>query len=643
MTGGTPVHRNMNDRFRHLLRRHFGLARAAQAALAVVLALVLAGPALSAVSRAAPVASFTFSPSDPVQGEPVRFTSTSTDPDNDIDRTRWDLDNDGSFDDGSSTTVTRAYTCSSSTSSCSKTVRLRVEDEDENVRTTSRTFTVRPNAAPVASFTSDPESPETGEQVTFTSTSSDPDGRPLTHRWDTDNDGSFDDGTGSQATRSYPNNETRTVRLQVTDSGGSVQTATRSITIRNRKPVASFNVSATEVDTGQSIQFTSTSTDPDGTVTARDWDFNGDGVTDATGSSVSRSFADNGTPTVTLKVTDNDGDSSTASRQVTIRNRPPVAGFNLSAREFDTGDAVQFTSTSSDPDGTVSSTEWDFDGDGATDATGSSVSHSFSDDRTWTVTLKVTDDDGASRSTSNEVTARNRPPRASFDWSPEQPVTGEEVVFTSTSNDPDDEIEEYEWDLDGDGQFNDGDGPQARRSFGEPGTYTVGLRVTDDDGKSSAAFETIEVAPRPPPPPQNPAGPAPGTSPGTGNALGGLIAPFPSVRIRGVTTVTGARIDLLRVRTPGGTRVLVRCKGRDCPWRRRLLRARFGANVVRVLRVPGFKRRRVRAGTVIEVFVIARGRIGKYTRFRIRRLNMAPVRVDRCTARGVARVRRCPA
>jgi large repetitive protein len=642
MTGGTSVHWNVNDLFRQLIRRHLGLARAAQAALAVVLALVIAGPAASAVSRAAPVASFTFSPSDPVQGEPVRFTSTSTDPDNDIDRTRWDLDNDGSFDDGSSTTVTRSYTCSSATSSCSQTVRLRVEDEDENVRTASRTFTVTPNSPPVAAFSANPESPETSEQFTLTSTSSDPDGRPVVERWDTNNNGSYTDATGRQITLSFPDNGVRRIGLQVTDSGGLVRTTFLDITIRNRKPVASFNVSATEIDTGESIQFTSTSTDPDGTVSQREWDFNGDGVTDATGNSVSRTFADNGTPTITLKVTDNDGDSSTASRQVTVRNRPPVAGFNLSAGEVDTGEPVQFTSTSSDPDGTVSSTEWDFDGDGATDATGSSVSHSFSDDRTWTVTLKVTDDDGASRSTSREVTARNRPPRASFDWSPDEPVTGEEVVFTSTSNDPDDEIEEYEWDLDGDGDFNDGDGPEARRSFGEPGTYTVGLRVRDDNGRTSAAFETIEVAPRPAPPPQNPSGPAPAPGTGTDNALGGLISPFPSVRIRGVTTVTGARIDLLSVRTPGGTRVLVRCKGRDCPWRRRLLRARFGANVVRVLRVPGFKRRRVRAGTVIEVFVIARGRIGKYTRFRIRRLNMGPIRVDRCTARGVARVRRCP-
>jgi PKD repeat protein len=628
------------NRLARRLRRRSLVACSVQATLAALVGTTI----LAAVAWAAPpVASFTFSPSDPVVGERMTFTSTSTDPDNDINRTRWDFDADGSFsdDDIEGTTVTRTYSTTGL-----KRVGVEVRDNSGTRRTAYREFTVKANTPPVASFTASPESPLTGEQVTFTSSSSDPDGRTLTHRWDTDNDGSFDDGTGSQATRSFPDNGIRTVRLQVTDSGGMQDTEVRQITVRNRPPNASFNVSATEVDTGVPIQFTSTSTDPDGNVSQRAWDLDGDGqFNDGNGNSVTRSFPENGARTITLKVTDNDGDSSTASREVTIRNRPPVAAFNQSAGEVDTGDPVQFTSTSSDPDGTVASSEWDFDGDGFTDATGSSVSHSFNDDRTWAVTLTVTDDDNESRSTSRQVTARNRPPRASFAWSPAAPVTGEQVTFTSTSSDPDDQIEEYEWDLDGDGQFNDGDGPQASRSFGEPGTYTVGLRVTDDDGRTSAAFETIEVSPRPAPQGQNPPGSGPGSAPGSGtpNALGPrLISPFPSVRIRGVTTTTGARIDLLSVRTPGGTRILVRCKGRDCPWRRRLMRARYDANRVRALRVPGFRGRRVRAGTVIELFVIGRGMIGKYTRFRIRAVK-PPLRVDRCTAAGVARAQRCPA
>ena len=63
---------------------------------------------------------------------------------------------------------------------------------------------------------------------------------------------------------------------------------------------------------------------------------------------------------------------------------------------------------------------------------------------------------------------------------------------------------------------------------------------------------------------------------------------------------------------------------------------------MRTLRLPGFKRRNVRAGTVIQIFVIDNGVVGKYTRFVIRRGLRAPKRVDRCTVPGRFRARRCP-
>ena len=39
--------------------------------------------------------------------------------------------------------------------------------------------------------------------MTFTSTSTDPDGLVTDVAWDTDNDGSFDDGTDMEAERTY--------------------------------------------------------------------------------------------------------------------------------------------------------------------------------------------------------------------------------------------------------------------------------------------------------------------------------------------------------------------------------------------------------------------------------------------------------
>ena len=41
---------------------------------------------------------------------------------------------------------------------------------------------------------------------------------------------------------------TKTVTLRVTDSGGSVRTVSHDVTVSNRSPVASFGMSATDVD-----------------------------------------------------------------------------------------------------------------------------------------------------------------------------------------------------------------------------------------------------------------------------------------------------------------------------------------------------------------------------------------------------------
>src|SRR5213075_2502708 len=109
------------------------------------------------------------------------------------------------------------------------------------------------------------------------------------------------------------------------------------------------------VATGTPVTFTSTSTDSDG-VASQAWDLDNDGqFDDGTGLSVSTSFSKAGSYTVRLKVTDNKGASSVASRIVTVTNRPPVASFTSVPASPSTGDAITFTSTSSDPDGSVAS------------------------------------------------------------------------------------------------------------------------------------------------------------------------------------------------------------------------------------------------------------------------------------------------
>ena len=80
----------------------------------------------------------------------------------------------------------------------------------------------------------------------------------------------------------------------------------------NAPPVANFTSSVS----GLTANFTDTSTDSNGTIASRSWNF-GDGAT-STATNPSRTYAAAGTYTVALTVTDNGGASNTINRSVTV-------------------------------------------------------------------------------------------------------------------------------------------------------------------------------------------------------------------------------------------------------------------------------------------------------------------------------------
>lgn len=83
-------------------------------------------------------------------------------------------------------------------------------------------------------------------------------------------------------------------------------------------------------------------------------------------------------------------------------NQPPVASFSFSPASPSVSEWVRFDATSSDDtDGPVVSYSWNF-GDGSTDS-GMMVYHRFTTAGTYTVTLRVTDDAGASNTTTQTV------------------------------------------------------------------------------------------------------------------------------------------------------------------------------------------------------------------------------------------------
>ena len=245
------------------------------------------------------------------------------------------------------------------------------------------------------------------------------------------------------------------------------------------------------------------STDSDGTIVQYDWDFDSDGTYDLLdgGVSVNHTYDPNGTYTATVRVTDDDGLTDTASVTVTVTElEPPVAAGEATPEGVGSTVASLDASESFDTDGTVVQYDWDFDNDGTFDLIdgGPTPDHDFGAFGTFIVAVRVTDDDGLTDTAEISVTlvdAENEPPVADVVPDPANGDAPLDVTWdASGSTDSDGTIVQYDWDMDNDGTFEviDGGVTQAANYAGG-GSYTVGVQVTDDDGATDTATATCEV------------------------------------------------------------------------------------------------------------------------------------------------------
>ncbi|MGY2076495.1 PKD domain-containing protein [Blastococcus sp. SYSU DS0828] len=170
----------------------------------------------------------------------------------------------------------------------------------------------------------------------------------------------------------------------------------------------------------------------------------------------------------------------------TPANVPPGARFDAVSDELAVAvDAAR----SHDSDGSIVSWAWTF-GDGAT-ATGATATHGYAAAGTYPVTLTVTDDRGATSTSSRLVTVAlpvpNEAPTASFTAVASGLTVG---LDASASADADGSLTSYAWDF-GDGST--GAGRTVSHAYGAAGTYLVTLTVTDDRGATATARREVEV------------------------------------------------------------------------------------------------------------------------------------------------------
>jgi hypothetical protein len=213
------------------------------------------------------------------------------------------------------------------------------------------------------------------------------------------------------------------------------------------------------------------------------------------------------------------------------------------------------------------------------------------------------------------------PPAASFAWFPPAPFVGEPVSFASSSTAAASPITAFAWDLAGNGPLIGG-GPVLGTWFSTPGAHVVRLRVTDAKGLSSVVSETIPVGLAPPI----------------------LLQPFPVVRLVGFDTGSGVNLIVFTVLAPVNARITITCRGRGCPTKleKRLAASRRHKRNRGSLLIafPRFQRT-LRAGITLEVRVSKPDRIGKYSKFVIRRGKL-PTRTDACLNPATSQPMACP-
>lgn len=295
--------------------------------------------------------------------------------------------------------------------------RLTLRITTDNLAQTAMTATRRAVGTlvepPVAILVAEPTEGARPLVVKFTSEgSNDPKGGSLSYRWD------FGDGSESkdrEVEHEYVGVGTFEVTLTVTDDSGMSATATTKVVVADNAPAAVIAAPVNGLTTyrGEIVAFSARGSNDDlditwgGKIVGHFWDF-GDGTTseEAEPLKAYATLSPKEGYRVTLTVTDDAGQRSTTSIDLTVANREPRVLISTTP-ERGTAPLIVEVAALVDDELTMAENPpltylWDF-GDGRTSTDAAPKQIVYDRAGSWKVTLTVTDDQGAIATGSREV------------------------------------------------------------------------------------------------------------------------------------------------------------------------------------------------------------------------------------------------
>jgi len=342
-------------------------------------------------------------------------------------------------------------------------------------------ITVAPQCTVSLAFS--PATPEATSPVTFTATATNC-SAPVSFVW-AYGDGSA--GTGITSTHVYRTSGTFSITVTATDSSSPPQNATssRSITVVAALTVPSAMASPNPNDAGVPSNFSASTNGGVGGVSCN-WTF-GDGAS-STGCSATHVYSNLGTFTVVVTAQDSLG--VTASKTVSeVVNARPTVSFTITPTSAISSQSVTFTATI--VGGTNPFTfSWNF-GDNSS-GNGNVVSHTYSVQGTYTVTLTVRDANAQTAASTQTLSVAPSPLTASFAMTPSSGlIVGQLASFTASVSGGTSPYT-FNWNF-GDGTTASGN--PVNHSFNMPGTYTVTVTVTDANAMTVTVPAGILVNP----------------------------------------------------------------------------------------------------------------------------------------------------